>query len=77
MPRETIQQRLIRACEARGYRRVTKTSVSRYVVFERESGGARGFVYLGKAGACRTGATVGRSHPNEALKQNLLRGGVL
>lgn len=73
MAAKTIRERLIAACEARGYVRES-VRTTKYVVFRRPTDAMTRspFVYIGKLGALRVGYTAGDSVAASLLKTKML-----
>jgi hypothetical protein len=73
MPKLTLQQRLIRALEARGSRRTPVQPSRRVVRLTHYRAGEEDFFFVGKAGALRYGPAYTKSHPvSDRLRDSIL-----
>ncbi len=73
MPRMTIQQQIVRGLERLGYEHTPHPALRKYQRFVKP--GSLDFVYVGKAGSVRGGATQAESVPLVGLKARALVAG--
>ena len=68
----TIRERLIVALLARGENFEPARTTSRYIAMSRSDTTINAYIYIGKAGACRVGATASDSYSFDKLRDTLL-----